>query len=122
MKRLEGQPFDQWRDRSATVLSFYGCEGDETCGVFNVVMGTVLFRVIASQGAGWDHVSVSLPARCPQWEEMVEIKRTFFEPEEWACEFHPPPGRNISKHPFCLYLWRPNDGREILTPPTWTIA
>ena len=31
---------------------------------------------------GWDHVSVSLPNRCPNWPEMDEIKRLFFLPEE----------------------------------------
>jgi hypothetical protein len=30
--------------------------------------------VIASDGMGWDHVSVSLKDRCPTWEEMCLVK------------------------------------------------
>jgi hypothetical protein len=42
------------------------CVGSNN-GAFRVPGG---LRVIASDGEGWDHVSVSLPDRCPTWEEM----------------------------------------------------
>ena len=124
MKRLEGAPFDQWRDHSQNVLSHYGGAGDETCGVFMIPMPNgVRLCAIASQGAGWDHVSVSHQTRCPTWEEMVYVKRAFFKRDEWAVEYHPPERANISLHPFCLHLWRVNDGAEKLpVPPEWTIA
>lgn len=40
-------------------------------------------KVVASSGEipvsqGWDHVSVSLPNRCPTWEEMCKVKDLFF--------------------------------------------
>ncbi len=108
MKRLEGPPFDQWRDRSDRTLKMYGSYGDETCGAFNVPYtpkGTMLF-VLASIGAGWEHVSVSTPTRCPTWEEMSWVKRAFFKRNEWALEYHPPEDENINRHPFCLHLWR----------------
>lgn len=34
--------------------------------------------VIASDGAEWEHVSVSLTHRCPTWEEMCLIKSLFW--------------------------------------------
>ena len=121
MKRIEGRPFDQWRDRSAAMLAHYGNAGDETCGVFNALIDGHIFRVIASSGLGWDHVSASLPNRCPTWDEMVEVKRAFFKHDEWAIEFHPPQSENINKHPFCLHLWRPQLV-ELPYPPRETVA
>lgn len=59
-----------------------GWEGDSTCGAFSIpspIDGAPLM-VIASQGAGWDHVSVSRVNRCPNWPEMEKIRRLFFLP------------------------------------------
>lgn len=75
-------------------------------------------RVIASDGGGWDHVSVSLIDRCPTWDEMCFVKDFFFEPEETVVQYHPKASEYVNCHPYCLHLWRPNDGREIITPPT----
>ena len=33
---------------------------------------------IASWGAGFEHVSVSIPTRCPSWEQMCLVKETFW--------------------------------------------
>lgn len=124
MKRLEGAPFDQWRDKSPQTIERYGSAGDETCGCFNVSLpnGQKLFAIV-SCGAGWDHVSVSRPDRCATWDEMVYVKRSFFKRGEWAIEYHPPVNKNISAHPYCLHLWRPNDGvTQFPIPPIWTIA
>lgn len=114
MKRLVGNPFDQWRDRSAAVLQRFGTVGDEGNGIFHLTLPSGMkARVLASTGRGWDHLSVTVRAkidvpstRCPTWDEMVFIKRAFFEPHEWAVEYHPPQSQNISVHPFCLHLWR----------------
>lgn len=38
---------------------FYGCTGDSGNGVFKVYVDGKSFRVIASNGMGWEHVSVS---------------------------------------------------------------
>lgn len=74
--------------------------------------------VIAScaPDTGWDHVSVSLPHRCPNWHEMELVKRTFFRDDEWAMQLHAPPAKHISLHPNCLHLWRPH-GKPIPIPP-----
>lgn len=63
-------------------------------------------RVIASCGGGWDHVSVSLPNRCPTWAEMAAVKDMFFKPDEMAVEYHPAESDYVNLHPFCLHIWR----------------
>lgn len=75
-----------------------------------------LLRVLASNGEGWDHLSVSMVNRCPRWSEMEFIKRLFFLPEEVAMQLHVPPSDHISFHPYCLHIWRPH-GAEIPLPP-----
>jgi len=71
--------------------------------------GRVL-RVIASIGEGWEHVSVSLNNRCPNWTEMELVARVFFNEDEYAIQLHVPPKEHVNCHPFCLHWWRPMDG------------
>jgi hypothetical protein len=65
-------------------------------------------RIIASWTGGWDHVSVSLPNRCPTWEEMEKVKRAFFKETEYAMQLHVPPSEHRNYHPYCLHIWRPH--------------
>lgn len=44
---------------------FYGMNGDGGNGIFKVFVKGKSFRVVASNGGGWEHVSVSRPNRCP---------------------------------------------------------
>lgn len=101
---------------------FYGCVGDHGNGCFKVYVNNRSFFVIASNGGGWDHVSVTPCNRkrqiCPTWEEMCAIKDMFFNPEETVVQYHPPKSQYVNNHPFCLHLWRPNTaGDEITLPP-----
>jgi hypothetical protein len=48
-------------------------------------------RVIASDGKGWEHISVSLPNRCPNWREMCFIKSLFWDEEDVVIQYHPYP-------------------------------
>jgi len=78
-------------------------------------------RVIASLGDAnedipWEHVSVSLPNRCPNWDEMDFIKNLFWDGEEAVMQLHPPRSAWINNHPYCLHLWRPMDGKIPLPP------
>ena len=75
-------------------------------------------RVIASDGAGWEHVSVSLQhgKRCPKWSEMCFIKELFWDKTDTVLQYHPAEKDYISHHPYCLHLWRPV-GQMIPTPP-----
>lgn len=95
-----------------------GWSGDDTCGAFvlpSPVDGCDL-RIIASAEAGWDHVSVSREDRCPDWEEMQHIKRLFFKKRETAVQYHVPESDHVNCHPFCLHLWRYQQG-EFPRPP-----
>jgi hypothetical protein len=115
---------DAYRRRDRDVLALYGSFGDGTCGVFNLPCpssGRALV-CIASTGEGWDHVSVSLSNRTPNWPEMEHVKRAFFKDGETAMQLHVPLADHINAHPNCLHLWRPNDGREIPRPPAEFVA
>ena len=73
--------------------------------------------VVASSGAGWDHVSVSRPTRTPNWHEMEHVAALFFEDHEVAMQLHVPTADHVNNHPFCLHWWRPLEA-EIPRPPS----
>ena len=102
---------DHRRVRTADILERYGSFGDGTCGVFTVPYPKtgVTLGVVASSGKGWDHVSVSVAHRTPNWYEMQHIHRLFFRDDEIAWQFHFPKSAHISIHPNCLHLWRAHD-------------
>lgn len=66
---------------------------------------------------GWEHVSVSLPNRPPNWAEMAFVKDLFWHEEDAVMQLHPPRSCYVNNHPFCLHLWRPRDA-TIPLPPT----
>ncbi len=76
---------------------------------------------IASDGDGWEHVSVSRSDRCPTWEEMSMVKSMFWHSEDRVVQFHPPESEHINNHTNCLHLWRPV-GVEMPSPPTWMVG
>lgn len=110
---------DQYRD-SEMEKRMTGTHGNSGCGCFKVFVGGKSFFVVASDGGGWDHVSVSpcnkKRATCPTWEEMCAIKDMFFEPEECVVEYHPAKSEYVNNYPYCLHLWRPQRA-EMPTPP-----
>lgn len=80
-------------------------------------------RVIASDGAGWEHVSVSMPhiKRCPSWPTMCVIKDIFWDEDDRVLQYHPLKSEYGNIHPHTLHLWRPIDV-EIPSPPMWTVG
>lgn len=79
-------------------------------GMFEIIGPTGrILGVIASDGKEtmWEHVSVSLPNRAPNWDEMCWVKDMFWEPEECVIQYHPPKSDYVNVHPYCLHLWRP---------------
>jgi hypothetical protein len=88
-------------------------------GLFYVPFRTAMLKVIACDGleTGWDHVSVSLPNRCPNWEEMCHVKSLFWDDEDTVMQFHPPKSEYVNNHPYCLHLWRPV-GKAVELPPS----
>jgi hypothetical protein len=73
-------------------------------------------KVIASDGEGWEHVSVSFPGRVPTWQEMCQAKDIFWNAEDRVVQYHPPESEYINDHPFVLHLWRPID-QDLPAPP-----
>ena len=86
------------------------------------IKGVSLFT-IASNGSGWEHVSVSLRKgnatiqRCPTWLDMCFVKSQFWGEEDQVIEYHPKKSEYVNCHPFVLHLWRPI-GVEIPSPPS----
>jgi len=85
-----------------------GETGDEFNGCFLIPgPNKYLFKVIASSEMKWDHVSVSLKNRCPNWHEMSYVKQLFFEDHEVCYQLH---GIEIPVHlilinpPDCVFL------------------
>lgn len=83
-------------------------------GLFSIPLktkkGKRVFKVVCGEGAGWQHVSVSLPDRTPTWNEMCKIKDLFWSEEARVVQYHPPKSQHKNVHPYCLHLWRPISG------------
>lgn len=81
-------------------------------------------KIIATDGLGfvprWEHVSVSLSSRPPNWQEMCWVKDKFWYEDELVIQFHPPKAQYINFHPHCLHLWKPP--YPVQLPPSILIA
>lgn len=110
---------EKYRD-TQTERDYYHRRGDSGNGAFKVYINGRSFFCVASNGGGWEHVSVSpcnrKRATPPTWAEMCEIKHMFFEDEEAVVQFHPPRREYVNIHPYCLHLWRPTS-QDIPRPP-----
>lgn len=61
----------------------------------------------AEPGLPWEHVSVSRDDKqIPSWEDMVDVRRAFWEAEDTVIEIHPPMSQYVNNHPGVLHLWR----------------
>lgn len=45
-----------------------------------------MVTVIASDGLGWEHVSVSRRDRCPTWGEMCQVKDLFWGSQDCVVQ------------------------------------
>lgn len=97
---------------------FKTSEEDGNNGLFVLSINKCSFAVIASDGMGWEHVSVSLlkSIASPTWDEMCIIKDLFWDKNDCVVQFHPPESEYVNNHPSCLHLWR-KIGSEFETPP-----
>lgn len=95
----------------------YSSDNDGNNGLFLIPRPreNAPLKVVASDGDGWEHVSVSLPDRTPTWEEMHRVKRIFWDPEDVVIQYHPAESEYVNNHENCLHMWRPID-KEIPTP------
>ncbi len=122
-KRIE-----RYRVRSGPMASRSGYGAN---GAFQIPFGPVLLTVVASDGIDWrasglpdpvfEHVSVSLVARCPTWAEMDFVKRLFWRDDETVLQLHVPRDQHVNYHEYCLHLWKPV-GVAIPLPPTITVG
>lgn len=93
----------------------YGNNGAFILPIFDKKSGARMIA-IASDGAGWEHVSVSFKHRCPTWEEMCKVKDLFWDEDDAVIQIHPPKKDYINNHPFCLHLWRKAKSNYELPP------
>jgi hypothetical protein len=97
----------------------YTSEDSDGCnGMFKLFVCSEYVRVIASDGEGWKHVSITrvMSNKVPTWEMMCKIKDLFFEPSDWVIQFHPAHSEYVNNHPGCLHLWKPD--APFPTPPS----
>lgn len=75
-----------------------------------ITKGRDLF-CIASDGLGWEHVSVHVEnrgkERTPYWDEMNFIKDLFWDEEDAVIQIHAPKSEYVNRHENTLHLWRP---------------
>lgn len=123
---------NKYRQRAGQLMS---TDGDGNNGMFIVPHNKIqdyYFACMASDGLGWEHVSVSLlksvkrqhggsffvaVERTATWAEMSYIKSLFWDAEDAVMELHPPKSMYVSSHPYCLHLWRPVEGNIPLPDP-----
>lgn len=92
--------------------------GNNGCFRFYAAGKPVLAQ--ASDGGGWEHVSISLPDHrnlLPSWTLMCKIKEMFWDAEDCVVQFHPPKSQYVNRHRGCLHLWRSTQVWQP-TPPT----
>ena len=90
--------------------------GDDKNGWFIIPIDGYDYKIIASNGGDWEHVSVSGEKHPPSWPVMSRIKIIFFNDDEVVMQLHPAEKDYINNHPNCLHLWRPMYA-EIPLPP-----
>jgi len=73
--------------------------------------GDVGAHVIASDGLGWDHISIHCEDPIghdftPDWDIMCKLKDMFWGEEDTVIQLHPPRSHYVNDHPNTLHLWR----------------
>ena len=88
-------------------------------GCYQIPLRGLPLNIIATNGLGWEHVSVSVIGSLtpPSWAVMSLIKDLFWGKEVWVCQFHPAESEYVNNHPGCLHLWRPLEA-TLPTPPS----
>jgi hypothetical protein len=88
-----------------------------------------LLAVVASDGFGWEHVSVHAENKIgnlftPYWEEMQFLKQMFWDGTDVVIQFHPADANYVNIHKNVLHMWRmkgwesdDTSGHPLPTPP-----
>lgn len=115
---------EKYRIERTVNLNFGSSRADGNNGVFMWRDGDLMLRTIASDGSGWEHVSVSVHRKyrgkvtslMPSWSQMCEVKDLFWDPEDVVIQIHPKHSEYVNNVSYVLHLWRPI-GQIIPTPP-----
>lgn len=96
----------------------YSTQRDGNNGVF--FSGNL--KIIASDGLGWEHVSVSTKTlSIPAWSTMCKVKELFWDDEDCVVQYHPPKSEYVDNHPV-LHLWRPIEFTSMPRPPSHLVG
>lgn len=86
-------------------------------GFFRATIKGIKVSMIVSDGAGYEHVSVTLDTkRTPPWGVMNAVKDLFWSDEDTVIQFHPPKSQYVNCHPYCLHLWRNPEIQDLMIP------
>ena len=107
---------EQYRITKGPLASDESYENNGAFHAFAPADGQTIY-MIASDGEGWEHVSVSLETRCPTWDEMCWVKDLFWNKSETVIQYFPAKNEYINNHQYCLHLWKPI-GVKLPKPPT----
>ncbi len=112
---------EKYRLRTGTMGSdsSYGNNGVFILTFRSPGRSTDIVNCVASDGEGWEHVSVGLRGRkaVPPWDIMCKVKDLFWDEEDCVIQFHPPKSQYVNYHPGILHLWRPVN-KNVEIPPT----
>jgi hypothetical protein len=100
---------------------YWGTTDSDLMGMFFVMGPRGVKLKIMSSGVdheyNWEHVSVSIEWRTPNWAEMCFVKDLFWDEDECVVQYHPPRSEYVNHHPNCLHLWKPL-AATLPTPPS----
>ena len=93
------------------------CSDDDMAGI--IILKVWKGSIIASTGAGWEHVSVCplKKSYVPSWDDMCLIKDIFWKEDEAVIQIHPPKEEYVNNLSNCLHLWRCTY-KEMVLPPS----
>ena len=86
-------------------------------------MPTWVGSVVCSDGAGWNHVSISPFKKhiMPSYYDLCLIKDIFWNEEEAVIHVFPPKSQHVNNMPNCLHLWECTY-KEMVLPPSCLVG
>lgn len=93
-------------------------------GYFVFFVNSTRVQCVASDGGGWQHVSVSVvgkPSTTPRWDVMCAVKDLFWNDTDCVVQFHPPKSEYKNLHQGCLHMWKSLAEKQPI-PPSIMVA
>jgi hypothetical protein len=95
--------------------------GNYGCFIVPPLRGQRKLYCLASDGEGWEHVSVHAHSTnkgraIPNWDEMCSIKDLFWDPEDAVMQLHPRASVYVTTNAYVLHLWRPREETGMVIP------